>query len=400
MKRRNENKKITTNSSKNKTLLIFPGYFLPHIGGLETHVDEFSKQLVKYYNYNIIIFTPNIPLTLPYEKSKYITIMRYPAFEIVSGFPLPKFWNFNFWRTFFSLYSKDVDIVMTRTRFFFNSFLGALFAKLRFSRKKLVHVEHGSEFVNVSSPIVSKCSYLYDMTLGKIIFKLSNEVVAISQVSYDFVKQHFMKNKKVHLIRRGIDFEKIDLVESDTSLKGKYHEKIIISFIGRLYKWKGLDNAIKAVKELPQDIKGKIVFIIGGDGEDYQRLVELANNEKCIVFLGSVEFSYGHAIKKASDIQIHSSFPGGALSSSLLEFMYCRTAVVASPHEGANEVVFDKDTGILLKDNSVEEIRRGIITLVKDDKLRTKLSQNAHEYIKKNFAWKRVVEKYHREVLK
>ena len=80
--------------------------------------------------------------------------------------------------------------------------------------------------------------------------------------------------------------------------------------------------------------------------------------------------------------------------------MYCKTAVVASPHEGANEVVFDKNTGILLKNNSIQDIKRGIITLVEDEKLRARLSENAHEYVKKHFAWRKVVEKYHKEVLR
>ncbi|HIP16303.1 MAG TPA: glycosyltransferase family 1 protein, partial [Methanothermococcus okinawensis] len=39
-------------------LIIFPGYYVPHIGGLETHVDEFVKYLSEYKEFNIYIFAP------------------------------------------------------------------------------------------------------------------------------------------------------------------------------------------------------------------------------------------------------------------------------------------------------------------------------------------------------
>jgi hypothetical protein len=48
-------------------LIIFPGYYVPHIGGLETHVDEFVKYLSVDENYDIGAFefvggiTPSVP---------------------------------------------------------------------------------------------------------------------------------------------------------------------------------------------------------------------------------------------------------------------------------------------------------------------------------------------------
>ena len=45
-----------------KKLLIFPGYYLPHVGGLESHVDELARRMSKK-GFDVTIFAPNIPET-------------------------------------------------------------------------------------------------------------------------------------------------------------------------------------------------------------------------------------------------------------------------------------------------------------------------------------------------
>ncbi|HIQ38878.1 MAG TPA: glycosyltransferase family 1 protein, partial [Methanothermococcus okinawensis] len=133
-------------------LIIFPGYYVPHVGGLETHVDEFVKYLSEDREFNIYIFAPNIPKYKECEvRYNNVKVYRYPAFEVIPNYPVPNILNIKFWRMFLSLYKINFHVVMTRTRFFSNTLLGFLFAKLRLSRIKIIHVEHGSAFVNVSS---------------------------------------------------------------------------------------------------------------------------------------------------------------------------------------------------------------------------------------------------------
>ncbi|MFW6009053.1 MAG: glycosyltransferase family 4 protein [Nanoarchaeota archaeon] len=391
---------------KQVRLIIFPGYFLPHVGGLETHVDEFVKHLSKNKKYDITIFVPKIPKFAKEKEIIYnnVKVIRYPAFEVISNFPCLKFWDLKFWKLYFSLYKKDYDIVMSRTRFFLNSFLGMFFAKFRFKRIKFIHVEHGSDFVKLESSFKSFIAKVYDKTFGKLIFLLADKIVAISDVSYGFVQKEFVKFKReVPIIKRGVDFELYKNIKKDLNIKKKYKGKIIIGSLCRLYKWKGVENAIKAFISLDYDVKKKCVYLIVGDGEDINRLKKLALNEKNIVFLGLVDFNRAISSLKSFDIFIHSSYMGGALSNSLLQALYCKCSVVASPNEGAKEVVFNGNTGLLLKNNSVEELRRGILKLIIDEHLREELSLNSKKYIEKNFSWNEVVKSYERvfdEVLK
>ncbi len=373
-------------------IIIFPGYFLPHIGGLETHVDELSKYLSKNNNINIIIFSPNIPKSKTFEKiHNNVKIIRYPAFDLVSNFPVPKFWLFSFWKLFFSLNKFNPNLIMTRTRFFTNSFLGLLFAKFRFKKIKLIHVEHGSSFVKLENKIKSKVAYYYDITFGKLIFVFADKTIAISEAVHLFIRNNFIRNKEIPIIKRGIDFDLIDLKEIDLKFQEKFEGKIIISFIGRLYKWKGVENMIKGYSFLSKEIKNKTVLLIGGYGEDEGRLKFLAKNEKNIIFLGKVSLGENYSIMKSSDIHLHASYPGGGLSSTLLQYMYCENAIIASPHEGAKEVV-DSSCGILMKGNSPKEIKKSIENLVLENFLRYK--KNSKKLVLDKHNWDKSIEDY------
>lgn len=376
-----------------KNLIIFPGNFLPNIGGLETHVDEFAKNLSKK-NFNITIFTPNLHNSKEFEIiHNKVEVIRYPAFFIVPNFPVGKFWSPLFWKLYFHLYSKKFDYVMTRTRFFSNSFLGFFFSKIRFNRIKLIHVEHGSDFVKVESKFTNLISYIYDNIFGRIIFRFADEVIGVSQTSKNFIEKHFSTKKKVKVIRRGIDSDYIDSIKKDDFILKKYSNKTIILFIGRLYKWKGVKNIIDAYSSLSKKEKEDSIFLIGGYGEDLERLKELAKKEKNIVFLGKVPFGKNYSLMKSSDIYIHSSYQGGGLSSTLMQFMYCKNAIIASPHEGANEII-NENSGILLKDNSSKSIEKELKKLLGNKTQINKLKSMSHNYIKKELSWEKSIQDY------
>ncbi|ODS37783.1 MAG: hypothetical protein A7316_01520 [Candidatus Altiarchaeales archaeon WOR_SM1_86-2] len=374
---------------KNK-ILIVPGFYLPHIGGLETHVDEFSKYLSKR-GYKITIFAPNIPKSKEYEvKYNDVKIVRYPAFIFVPRNPFPKFWSIMFWKQLKKAINSNPDVVMTRTRFYFSTLLTFVFAKI--FRKKFIHVEHGSDFLNTGTKFFDFLSKIYDLTVAKfLIINFSDKVVAVSNVSKRFLKEKLKINKEIPVIKRGVDFEKYGDIDSENLIK-KYGDKIFACYFGRLRYWKGVENSIKAIKMLNENYKDRILFIIIGEGEEEKKLKKLAEGEP-IIFTGGVSEEEGISTLKSCDIYIHSSYPGGGLSNSLLQAMYCKNAVIATPNEGADEVVTDNKTGLIV-DTKPQDIKNKLEILIDNKSLRNKLSVNAHEFVKKKFSWEKSIDEY------
>lgn len=376
---------------ENKKILIFAPYYPPHIGGLESHADEFNQYLSQA-GADIVVFTPHLPKDALMSEIKYgrVEIIRFPAFEIISNYPLPKFWSPKFWNLFCNLFKQKFDITISRTRFFNTSLLALIYAKIK--KVPWIHIEHGSDFVRLSSQFKTWIAKIYDYTFGFLIFRFSSLNISISQAVQNFVTKFDKRPSPV--IYRGLNFDNLDEINPDLETKNKFENKIIISFVGRLYQWKGVQNSIQAIKLLPNELKEKIVFLIVGAGEDLVHLKEVSKKEPSILLLGDMPREKAIGILKISDIYIHSAYPGGGLSTSLLEAMYSKCAVIATPNEGADEIVRNSENGLLIKNSDSQEIGKKIILLSKDKELREKLSQQAKKDILKNFSWEKSIEKY------
>jgi len=372
-------------------IFIFCPYYPPHIGGLESHADEFNKYLSQS-GIDITVFTPKLPTDAPESEIKYnnVKIIRFPAFEIISNYPLPKFWSLKFWSLFLGLFKQKFNIVISRTRFFNTSFLALFYAKIK--NVRWIHIEHGSDFVQLSSKTKTVIAKFYDYVFGFLIFHFSDQNISISRAVQKFVAKFDKRESPV--IYRGLDFESIEKILPDLKIKKKFEKKIIISFVGRLYKWKGVENSIKAIKLLPKDLKEKIVFLIIGNGEDFPHLKKISEKENCIKMLGNLPREKAIGILKISDIYLHSAQPGGGLSTSLLEAMVCNCAVIATPNEGADEVVENETSGILLKNSNIKLIAKKITAFVLDPEKRKHYAQNAKQKIISNFNWKKSINLY------
>lgn len=374
---------------KKMNILIFPNYYTPHIGGVENYTQELCRHLSEK-GFHLTIFTPHIPCDSPEKEIQpnNLRIIRFPAFEIVPNYPLPKFWKLKFWKLFLGLFKENFNIVISQTRFFFTSLIALIYAKIK--KIRLIHIEHGSDFVLVSNKLTNICAKTYDLTLGKLILKSADVNIAISKAAKKFIKT--LSNQESIVIYRGLELREIDRIEPDAEIKEKYKDKTIIAFTGRLSKWKGVENTALAIQELPQGIKEKVIFIIAGDGEDFNKLKKMENES--IQMLGRVKREKVYSILKAADIYIHSAHPGGGLSTSLLEAMYCKCAIIASPNEGADEVIENNVNGLKIPESSKDLIKKAIIKLVNNPNLISSYSEKSKITVLENFTWEKSIGKF------
>ena len=75
--------------------------------------------------------------------------------------------------------------------------------------------------------------------------------------------------------------------------------------------------------------------------------------------------------------------------------MYLGCFIVATPYEGADEVMTDGENGILLPDDSVESIRIGILRALDDFEAKHETFAQANaEIIRERFSWQENIEAY------
>lgn len=374
--------------NERRHVLMFLPYYPPSLGGIANHSQEFARAMAGA-GYRLTLFVPRFRGVVSHETNPRIRLVHYPATEIIPNYPVPAFWLPEFWRALRSAGREPIDCVFSRTRFFLTSLLAFFFSKLR--RRKWIHIEHGSAFVKVGNPFVSAVARLYDETCGRLVLASSDEVVSISEDVQAFVKK--FRRKPTPLLYRGLDLAAYDAVVPETALVQKYPGKVLVAWAGRMYRWKGVLDIVTAISMLPADVRNRTQLILIGDGEDRDRIVA-ASRGLPITCMPAMSRDGVLAHLKSTDIFVHASYPGGGLSTSLLEAMYCSNAVVATPFEGATSVIRNNETGLLLSGNSARKIADALARVVADGKLRKRLADNACAFVAAKFSWAGVAAQY------
>ncbi|EKD44101.1 MAG: glycosyl transferase group 1 [uncultured bacterium (gcode 4)] len=376
---------------KIKVLKFLP-YFPPHKGWLEIHIQEWSKWWVRsgygeILNITFSVWQPDG--IFEYSENGYRVIVL-PAFELVSNFPFPAFWTRDFWRGMNEAKKFNADIINTHTRFFLSSLIGWIFAKIY--RISWIHIEHGSDYVRLDSPFKTWIAWVFDQIIGRWIFSYADAVIPISEACKRFVGRFVTREMSVFY--RWLDVVETGINKSLSDIKDKFSWKILVWFIGRLYKWKNVESFIRAYYELDDDTKEKIQPVVVGYGEDLERL-KILDRENRFYFTGWKDSSIDIATQSQFDIHIHSSSPGGGLATTLLQAMYLGCLIIATPYEGADEAISNNTNGILLKDDSVEEIKRWILLGIENLDKRQKWSEINAQIIQEKFNWERNIKNYH-----
>ena len=308
--------------------------------------------------------------------------MILPAFELISNFPVPKIRSPIFWSQIQKIKVEKADIIQTHTRFFLSTFLWWLLAKLR--KIKRIHIEHGSGFVKGLSWRKTAFARCYDQILWRLIFRLADSLVAIYQGNLPFIQQ--FTRKKISVIYRGFNLPPV-LRE-----KKEKPDQILIGFVGRLVKLKGVDLLIEAFAQLQQENRHLRLQIIW-DGEGRFALEKQA---EALGVWDKISFLWYQIPEKVYsdflphiDIFVNPSLQEG-LPTTVIESLFAQCITVAT-HVGGTKEIADGEDFIVVEPWSVEALGKGLNQALA---LIWKANWASYEQVRERFGWKRGVEEY------
>lgn len=211
--------------------------------------------------------------------------------------------------------------------------------------------------------------------LRRIFYPFSNGLSVLSKQDFEYFT--FVKNKAI--IYNPFAFYK------EFSEQENFNKENLIIFVGRLEDIKGCDIFLNALKIA--DLKDFRVEILG-DGSQKNELESLAKSLNINVkFLGSIK-DIQNFYKRAKIIVSSSKSEG--LSNVLIESIFYKCLRVATPTNGAKELINDGVDGFLSKDFSPNELAKSIQKAINCDE---KISQNAYKNIA-NFKLENIYQKW------
>jgi sugar transferase (PEP-CTERM/EpsH1 system associated) len=201
--------------------------------------------------------------------------------------------------------------------------------------------------------------------------------------------------ERVHVIRNGVDLSRFGTVARAAARRelGLDDDVFVIGTAGRLVPVKDQGLIVEAVAELSRRGR-RVVALIAGEGP---LLDELRAHAAAKGVADVIRF-LGHRpdlerVFAALDIFVLSSISEG-LSNTILEAMASGLPVVATRVGGADELVLDEATGVLVPPRSAGALADAIERLAADPERRKAMADAARRRACDEFAIERMMENY------
>lgn len=213
--------------------------------------------------------------------------------------------------------------------------------------------------------------YVYLMERAVALLYRGENFLAISESTKDEIIDMGIRAKKISIVEPGIDTEFFHPTEPKANPP-------VISYIGRLMKYKNAQFIIEAMPRLRELVPG-IVLEIAGSG-DYRAELEKLVCEKgvgdSVKFLGRISEEEKRNLLSRSSLFINPSFKEG-WGINNIEANLCGTISMSNNVAGLKDSVIDGETGILYESSDPEGFCEKAASILHDKKRLEILEENA-----------------------
>lgn len=222
---------------------------------------------------------------------------------------------------------------------------------------------------------------------GKIFLRYPDAIIAVSSAVVKDTR--IMSNRPVYLIPNGIDILFSDGNDMPIELEKK--GRIVVTNVSRMTKKKGVESIVEIAPSLIEEHQN-ILFLMVGDGplkEKLEKQVKKQNMGQNFIFTGEVSRKIVFYLLGNSDIFLMPS-KDEAFGIAILEAFAKTVPVIARNNSGVSDIITHEKTGFLAENN--EELIKYTLKLIDEPELRNKLSDNAHEELKR-YEWPDIARK-------
>lgn len=198
------------------------------------------------------------------------------------------------------------------------------------------------------------------------------------------------------------DIEKKDLWKKEIRIKYNIDNELVIGFVGRIDRDKGINELLEAYRNLNKE---NVKLLIVGPNDKLetinQELYKWAKENKNIIFTGKV--SDTEKYYSAMDIFVLPSYREG-FGSVVIEAQAMGVPVVVTNIPGPTEAMQENITGLVVEKGDMNSLKDGIEKLIINTDFRKQMSENSVKFVKEKFddykLFKYILEDRNRLILK
>jgi glycosyltransferase involved in cell wall biosynthesis len=265
----------------------------------------------------------------------------------------------------------------------------------------VVHTFHG----NVFHSYFNRAKTQAYITIERQLAARSSAVVAISPLQKKELTETFrvVKKEKVEVIPLGFDLDKF---QSNQDIKRKQFRKkynidndeLAIGIIGRLVHIKNHSLFLKVAEKTLNKSNKKLRFMIIGDGDLKDELVNEAKQLKMSVSTHSsikAEITFTSWIKDIDeaiaglDIIVMTSKNEGT-PVSLIEAQAGNKAIITTDVGGIKDIIIPNESGLVSPSENEVLMTQNLLHIINDENLRMEMGNAGSKFVKNRFTYQRL----------
>jgi PEP-CTERM/exosortase A-associated glycosyltransferase len=230
----------------------------------------------------------------------------------------------------------------------------------------------------------------------------ADAVVGIARSILDDLKARRIPAEKLFHVPNGVDISRFSPRQRDTRLSATLDlgEVPTLGFLGTLFPWEGISWLVRAAAELH---KRGFVFklLIVGDGaeaSEIEKIIRQTQVQGYVYFLGRVPHEQVASYYSLMDVLVYPRrrvrLTELVTPLKPLEAMALGKAILASNVGGLRELIEPDITGALFEPENIEDFCLKVGPLLLDEKLRTRLGENARRRVGIEKNWSQLACRY------
>jgi len=257
----------------------------------------------------------------------------------------------------------------------------------------IIHTIHGPSFGNFQN---AAANFIFRAAEKYAARATTHFVVVADAMKEQYLAAGIGQPGQYTKIFSGFPLEPFLAAKNDLELRRKLGidpDDFVIGKIARLFKLKGHDDLFAVAPELVRQ-NPKIKFLLVGDGEWRARFEGMAKSrglENHFIFTGLVPPAEVPRYVGIMDALVHLSLREG-LPRALPQALAVGKPVVAYDCDGAREVCLDGQTGFLVQPGDLTTLKNRLLQLASDAALREQLGRSGQNFVRENFAVKKMVD--------
>lgn len=355
-------------------------YFHPHVGGVESHVHDVARELVRR-GHEVAVVTSSEPGAPRRETLDGVQVLRSPTLTTLLRSPVTP-------RMSQDLREVETDLYHAHSPPPLASYFAARAAEA--TRRPLVLTYHCD--LEVPGPFGPLVVGLYRRTLEAYTMARVRGVVATTQ-TYAATSRSVW-NRDAVIVPNAVDAERFHPRVTGDAVRARHAippDAFLVLFVGRLVRHKGVQHLLRAMR----GVDARLLVVGSGEyGGVLRRMAAAPGLREKVVFAGRVDHQELPRYYAACDLFVLPSTSRlEAFGIAALEAMASGKPVVVADVPGVREVVEDGQEGLLAEPMNPEDLARQVRVLQEDAGARRAMGARARRKVEEAFTIRSVVDR-------